>query len=207
MLGFRKFLNWLPSWLKVSFIVGGLGNVMDLWHKADARERGILLLVFAPMFLSLVGLLFSIASFVLFVLPSFILRLLGWGLLTALFGAGGRYCYAHITGRASPDSMDSEITAYTDVEFREAKTPSATKRASKAKLEAENGDESEDEVRKIRRSKRSRRLEEVDAIDEGYEPDDDQETRDNQEGQGGARATDDLGAIRQRWSERVKGKG
>ena len=174
--------------MKVSFIIGGLGDVFALWGEANAREKGILLLVFAPMFLSLGGLLFSIASFVLFVLPSFILRLLGWGLLAALFSAGGRYCYAHITERVHSDGASAP--AYTDVEFREHKAPNETKRESAGMRD------NEDDVRKIKRGGRPRQVDsEVEA-----------EVIDEDGGQGDGGLAGDLEAIRQRWAERVKGK-
>ena len=141
MFGLKKFFTRLPSWLKVSFLIGGLGNVLDLWQEADARERGILLLVFAPMFLCLGGLLFSVVSFVLFVLPSFVLRVLGWGLLSALFGAGGRYCYAHMTGRARP-TPEPGGAGFTDVEFTE------TRGTREAKAERETAGSREEILRK-----------------------------------------------------------
>ena len=87
------------------------------------KERGILILVFAPMLVCLAGLFISVVSFVLFVLPSFVLRLLGWGVLTALFGAGGRYCYERMTGQSVSRGGSSYSggygQAYTDVKFTE----------------------------------------------------------------------------------------
>lgn len=98
---FEKIFRRLPGWLRPSIFVSGLGEVWDLWRASDARERGILLLVFAPMFVCVVGLLLSVASFVLFVLPSFVLRVLGWGLLVVLSGAGGRWCWERMAGKGA----------------------------------------------------------------------------------------------------------
>lgn len=78
------------------------------WQGADIREKGILLLVFTPMLICVLGLIFSVTSFVLFVLPAFVLRVLGWGVLTALFGAGGIYCHDRLKGRDTPQCADRD---------------------------------------------------------------------------------------------------
>ncbi|MBR1672088.1 MAG: hypothetical protein IJ702_04110 [Fretibacterium sp.] len=119
---FQKLLNHLPHFLRPAIFISGLGDVLSLWQSTGTKERGILILVFAPMFLCLGGLLLSVVSFVLFVLPSFILRVLGWAILTAIFGAGGRYFYERMTGRSVP--RDTPVTGtyeetYTDVKFTE----------------------------------------------------------------------------------------
>ena len=58
------------------------------------------------------------------VLACSVLRVLGWGVLTALFGAGGRYCYERMTGRSVPRGGSSSYAGgyqqtYTDVKFTE----------------------------------------------------------------------------------------
>lgn len=113
---FRKILAQAFYYLRPSRILGGLGRVLSGWRGADIREKGLLLLVFSPMFVCLAGLLFGIASFVLFVLPALVARILGWGLLTALFGAGGVYCWERLTGRP----LDGSFQASYDATFTEA---------------------------------------------------------------------------------------
>ena len=84
---FRNLFDHIPLFLRPAIFISGLSDILSLWQRAGAKERGILILVFAPMLVCLAGLLLSVVSFVLFVLPSFVLRLLGWGVLTALFGS------------------------------------------------------------------------------------------------------------------------
>ena len=103
-----------------------MGGLISRWQGANARERGILLLVFSPLLVCAGGLIFSIVSFVLFVLPSFLLRLLGWGVLAALFNAGGNYCYEHLTGKTGTSrrtqTRSSETVfdaSFTDVPYTE----------------------------------------------------------------------------------------
>ena len=93
----------------------------------------ILLLVFAPMLFCVLGLLFSVASFVLFVLPSFILRLLGWAVLTALFGAAGAYCHDRLKGRASSSSYRAGRDFYDVTEGTSG--PNTKERASSRRYE------------------------------------------------------------------------
>ena len=131
---FKSYMTRILGWLRPAVHIGGLGELFVLWQRAGAKERGIFLLCFAPVFVCIGGLLFSVASFVLFVLPSFVLKFLGWALLVALFNMGGRYCYEHMTkggsgasttagsspftSRFSADSTVYEAT-YTDVKFTE----------------------------------------------------------------------------------------
>ena len=75
---FRTFFSQVLTRLWPPRLLGGLGRILTKWQDSDIRERGILLLVFAPMLLYILRLLFSMASFILFVLPSFVLRILGW---------------------------------------------------------------------------------------------------------------------------------
>ena len=107
---FRQFVSRALLYLWPPRLLAGLGRILSEWQGADVREKGILLLVFAPMLLCILGLLFSVTSFVLFVLPSFVLRILGWAMLTALFGGGGIYFHdrlkKHTSGRGEQDFYD-----------------------------------------------------------------------------------------------------
>lgn len=96
----------------------GFDYFLKLWRDADSKDKGILLLVFAPMFMCLGGLVFSVIYFVLFVLPSFVFRILGWGVLSAIFGAGGKYCYTYFTGK-NINSSHTTQTEVIDVQFTE----------------------------------------------------------------------------------------
>ena len=131
---FRTFFSQVLTRLWPSRLLGGLGRILTEWQSSDIRERGILLLIFAPMLFCVLGLLFSVASFVLFVLPSFILRLLGWGLLTALFGAAGSYCHDRLKGRSSSSSYRTGRDFYdvTDV-TEETSGPKTKGRASSSR--------------------------------------------------------------------------
>ncbi len=116
------------KFIKPSIYMGGFDYVLQIWREADAKDKGILLLVFSPMFLCMAGFVFSIIYFVLFVLPSFLFRFVGWGLLTALFGAGGKYFYKHLTGReikTHDDVIDVDFTenAKTEPEAPEHESP------------------------------------------------------------------------------------
>lgn len=98
-----RIKEYLMKFLRPSLYISGLDYFLKLWNHSDAKERGILLLVFSPMFLCTGGLIFSLIYFVLFVLPSFLFSILGWGILAALFGAGGRYCFKYFTGKSIPE--------------------------------------------------------------------------------------------------------
>ena len=117
MFNFEKIREYATKFLKPSLYMGGLDFVLNIWREAEAKDRGILLLVFIPMFVSLGGFIFTIIYFVLFVLPSYLFSFLGWGILTALFGAGGKYCYKHFTGKeihtGDKNIIDVEITETT----------------------------------------------------------------------------------------------
>ena len=104
------------KFIKPSLYLGGFDYFLGLWKAADAKDRGILVLMFAPMFFCLAGLIFSIIYFVLFVLPSYLFTFIGWALLTTLFGAGGKYFYAQVTHRdmserSAPEVVDVEIVS------------------------------------------------------------------------------------------------
>ena len=124
---FRMLFYRLANFIKPSLVISGMGDIINLWREADAKDRGIFILVFAPMFACVAGLLFSLVRFILFVLPSFVLGFLGWGVLIAIFAWGGRYCYSRFTGRniSSSSSYNSNNNVYNaeyiDVKFTENK--------------------------------------------------------------------------------------
>jgi hypothetical protein len=74
------------------------------WQRSDAKNKAILGVFFIPAMLSLGGLLLCVAYFVLFKLPSFILSVMGWLLLTSLFSGGGLFCYERLVEKKSPNS-------------------------------------------------------------------------------------------------------
>lgn len=123
--------------------MSGMDYVFKLWQDSDAKERGILLLTFSPMFISLGGLVFSIIYFVLFVLPSFLFSILGWGILTALFGAGGKYCYKYFTGKEVKTKIDKNVI---DVDYVEED-------ADEVSDEPEASEKPEDQKKKTARKK------------------------------------------------------
>ncbi|MBR0279275.1 MAG: hypothetical protein IJQ75_04775 [Synergistaceae bacterium] len=133
MFNFDTIRQYAMKFLKPSLYMGGLDFVLSIWREADAKERGILILVFAPMFVCMGGFIFTIIYFVLFVLPSYLFSFLGWGILTALFGAGGKYCYNYFTGKEIKSGDKNVI----DVEFTEAaKTESASAKSTRRKSNA-----------------------------------------------------------------------
>ena len=103
---FQNIVNQILYWLWPSRILKHFSSFLDRWQRADARERGILLLVFSSLAVCFGGLLFSVFSFVLFVLPSFILRVLGWGLLAGLCDAGGQLPLRAGDGEGPPRPRD-----------------------------------------------------------------------------------------------------
>lgn len=116
MFWFNRVKGYLMRLVKPSIYISGMDHVFKLWQESNTKERGILLLTFSPMFVSMGGVLFSIVYFVLFVLPSFLFSVLGWGILTALFGAGGKYCYKYFTGKEIKDEGNKNVI---DVDFSE----------------------------------------------------------------------------------------
>jgi hypothetical protein len=100
----------------------GFGFVIAEWHRSNAKNRGLLLLLFTPMFVCMLGFVLSLASFVF----AFISKLLGWFLLTALFGGGGVFCYEKLrelrsfspeqpfSPQGPPSSADSAATTAKD---------------------------------------------------------------------------------------------
>ncbi|MBR1438419.1 MAG: hypothetical protein IJ587_07765 [Synergistaceae bacterium] len=116
MFSFEKIREYAVKYLKPSLYMGGFDFFINTWRNADAKDRGISILAFAPMFVCTGGFIFTIIYFVLFVLPSYLFSFFGWGILTALFGAGGRYCYNYFTGKENKSGNDSNVI---DVEFTE----------------------------------------------------------------------------------------
>ena len=124
MFWFNRIKDYMLRLVKPSMYMSGMDYVFKLWNKSDTKERGILLLTFSPMFICLGGLIFSIIYFVLFVLPSFLFSILGWGLLTALFGAGGKYCFKYFTGKEIKTKLDKNVI---DVDFVEERDDDETR--------------------------------------------------------------------------------
>ena len=135
---FAKIKEYIMKFIKPSLYLGGFDYFLRLWREADAKDRGILILMFTPMFFCLAGFIFSIIYFVLFVLPSYLFTFIGWILLTALFGAGGKYFYSHLTNREMPERSTPE---FVDVEIvvgetaRAAKAEEERERKSRRKIE------------------------------------------------------------------------
>ncbi len=99
MFWFNKLKAYVMKLVKPSMYISGMDYVFKLWSDSDTKERGILLLTFSPMFASMGGVIFTLIYFVLFVLPSYVFSIFGWGMLTAIFGAGGKYCFKYFTGK------------------------------------------------------------------------------------------------------------
>lgn len=110
---FREVWSNTLRYLWPPKLLAGLSFILSEWHRSDIKEKTLLLILFAPMLFCILGLLYSVASFVLFILPSFILSVLGWGLLIALFGGGGLFFFEKMQGkRASQDSHYTSSTTY-----------------------------------------------------------------------------------------------
>jgi hypothetical protein len=80
-------------------VFAGVMALLGEWRRCELKDRALLTLFFIPAFLSGGGLLLCIAWFVLFKLPSFILSVLGWLLLTSIFSGGGLFCCEKIRGK------------------------------------------------------------------------------------------------------------
>ena len=116
MFWWNRVKGYFMRLVKPSMYISGMDYVFKLWNESDTKERGILLLTFSPMFISMGGVIFTIIYFVLFVLPSYLFSILGWGMLTALFGAGGKYCFKYFTGKELKAKKDVNVI---DVDFTE----------------------------------------------------------------------------------------
>jgi hypothetical protein len=84
------------------------------WQRSDVKNKAILGIFFIPAMLSLGGLLLCVAYFILFKLPSFILSVLGWLLLTSLFSGGGLFCYERLIEKRPPNPSDSTKTRHSE---------------------------------------------------------------------------------------------
>ena len=122
MFWWNRVKGYFMRLVKPSMYISGMDYVFKLWNDSDTKERGILLLTFSPMFISMGGVIFTIIYFVLFVLPSYLFSILGWGMLTALFGAGGKYCFKYFTGKELKEKKDVNVI---DVDFTESDEPEA----------------------------------------------------------------------------------
>ncbi|MDR2528177.1 MAG: hypothetical protein LBD04_04045 [Synergistaceae bacterium] len=85
----RDFLSKVLKYFWPTNMFAGFKFVLAEWYRGDVKDRAILSLIFAPMLICMLGLLYTFASFIF----EIIARLLGWFLLTALFGGGGIFCY------------------------------------------------------------------------------------------------------------------
>lgn len=126
MFWFNRLKAYVMKLVKPSMYISGMDYVFKLWSDSDTKERGILLLTFAPMFVSMGGVIFTIIYFVLFVLPSYVFSIFGWGMLTAIFGAGGKYCFKYFTGKeikptkTAKNVIDVDFTEDSDEPFSES---------------------------------------------------------------------------------------
>ena len=145
MFWFNRLKAYVMKFVKPSMYISGMDYVFKLWSESNPKERGILLLTFSPMFVSMGGVILTIIYFVLFVLPSYLFSILGWGMLTALFGAGGKYCFKYFTGKEIRDKTDKNVI---DVDFTETESEpeesepepeaeSPSKRTSRKKTDAQ----------------------------------------------------------------------
>ena len=130
---FNRLKAYVMKLVKPSMYISGMDYVFKLWSNSDTKERGILLLTFAPMFVSMGGVIFTIIYFVLFVLPSYVFSIFGWGMLTAIFGAGGKYCFKYFTGKEiKPTKTPKNVI---DVDF----TEDSDEPCSESGADSENG--------------------------------------------------------------------
>ena len=136
LFSFEYIRKYIMKFLKPSLYMGGLDYVLKIWNNAEGRDKGILLLVFAPMFLSLIGFVLSIVHFVLFILPSFLFRFLGWGILTAIFGSGGKYFYKHFTGHELKTPGKDGIIDVDYTDDAKDEEPEAPKKSTRKKADA-----------------------------------------------------------------------
>ncbi len=116
MFWFNRLKAYCMKLIKPSMYISGMDYVFKLWSDSNTKERGILLLTFSPMFASMGGVIFTLIYFVLFVLPSYVFSIFGWGMLTAIFGAGGKYCFKYFTGKEIKTKITKNVI---DVDFTE----------------------------------------------------------------------------------------
>ncbi|GHV37431.1 hypothetical protein FACS1894187_14120 [Synergistales bacterium] len=102
-----------------------LGRVISLymdWRGSNMKDKLILGVFFIPALLSVGGLLFCVAWFVLFNLPSFILSVLGWLLLTSIFSGAGAYCYDKIKQKPTSSGDEPKVTVEDESAWNDVKT-------------------------------------------------------------------------------------
>ena len=119
MFSFAKIRELITRYIQPSLYMRGVENFLRHWRVSDVKDRGILLLIFAPMYLCLGGLILNIVYFVLFVLPSYLFTFIGLIFLAVLFGEGANYFFNHFKGNSTVQSNNSE---YIDVQFTENKS-------------------------------------------------------------------------------------
>ncbi|MDR1979215.1 MAG: hypothetical protein LBQ42_10835 [Synergistaceae bacterium] len=122
----------------------GFGFVIAEWHRGDVKNRALLLLLFTPMLVCALGLVFSFASFVF----AFISKLLGWFLLTAFFGGGGIFCYEKLRESRFASSAQSPFSHRAASSTYDATAQSAPNAAENAKAQSETGSNQNDKRRK-----------------------------------------------------------
>ena len=110
----KRIFDNVIGWLNYLIKLGGFSSIMKTWQASNAKDRGILLIVFSPMILCIAGVCVSLIYFILFVLPMFLFRIVGCGILASLAGLGGRKAYKYFTGNEiaadNEDVIDVEYT-------------------------------------------------------------------------------------------------
>ena len=105
--------GWWSSLMKYIWPPSVISSVLALlrgWRRSDMKTKAILGVFFIPAIFCVGGLVVYIVYFVLFELPAFVLRVLGWLLLISLFSGGGLFCYEKISGKRAVN--DSEPYDY-----------------------------------------------------------------------------------------------
>ena len=116
-MAFGKW-SFLMKYIWPTSVFSGVLALLGEWHRSDSKTKAILAVFFIPAMICTGMLLFYVARFVLFVLPSFILTILGWLLLISLFSGGGLFCCDKIRGK--PRANDSKPYDYDVTPDREA---------------------------------------------------------------------------------------
>ncbi len=118
MFSFAKIRELITRYIKPSLYMRGVENFLGHWRVSDVKDRGILLLIFAPMYLCLGALILNIVYFVLFVLPSYLFTFIGLIFLAVIFGEGANYFFNHLKGQQTTRTNHDD---YIDVQFTEEK--------------------------------------------------------------------------------------
>ena len=116
MFSFAKIRELITRYIKPSLYMRGVENFLRYWRVSDVKDRGILLLIFAPMYLCLGALILNIVYFVLFVLPSYLFTFIGLIFLAVIFGEGANYFFNHFKGQQTTRTNHDD---YIDVQFTE----------------------------------------------------------------------------------------